>query len=189
MGLVCPVSHLGATSCPRSRFPSREQSKPRGDPQQASLHMVRPGLNPLRVHLKQARNRLRPTRSAIQTWKTSIFSLRLCLIRFIQSQVDYVCSCSCCSWTGKICNSSVFHTANYLNILSLPTMGLVHFSYAMLLLGSLGLSSAEQPDKADFTIVNGQIYTPGLAIIDAPQPFTPEGGGQTFLQPQRNHTQ
>ncbi|KIW97625.1 uncharacterized protein Z519_01209 [Cladophialophora bantiana CBS 173.52] len=33
---------------------------------------------------------------------------------------------------------------------------------------------------ASFTIVNGQIYTPGLAIIDAPQPFTPEGGD--FLQ-------
>ncbi|KAH0848402.1 hypothetical protein AYO21_05097 [Fonsecaea monophora] len=33
---------------------------------------------------------------------------------------------------------------------------------------------------ANFTIVNGQIYTPGLAIIDAPQPFTPEGGD--FLQ-------
>ncbi|OAP63234.1 hypothetical protein AYL99_02461 [Fonsecaea erecta] len=29
---------------------------------------------------------------------------------------------------------------------------------------------------ANFTIVNGQIYTPGLAIVDAPQPFTPEGG-------------
>ncbi|CBF81942.1 hypothetical protein AN5418.2 [Aspergillus nidulans FGSC A4] len=27
-----------------------------------------------------------------------------------------------------------------------------------------------------FTIVNGQIYTPGLAIIDAPQPYTPLGG-------------
>jgi hypothetical protein len=39
--------------------------------------------------------------------------------------------------------------------------------------GSLSMSSAE----AGFTIINGQIYTPGLAIIDAPQPFTPEGGG------------
>jgi hypothetical protein len=28
-----------------------------------------------------------------------------------------------------------------------------------------------------FTIINGQIYTPGLAIIDAPQPYTPLGGG------------
>lgn len=28
-----------------------------------------------------------------------------------------------------------------------------------------------------FTITNGQIYTPGLAIIDAPQPYTPLGGG------------
>ncbi|KAL3480444.1 hypothetical protein BJX99DRAFT_254435 [Aspergillus californicus] len=26
------------------------------------------------------------------------------------------------------------------------------------------------------TIVNGQIYTPGLAIVDAPQPYTPLGG-------------
>lgn len=28
-------------------------------------------------------------------------------------------------------------------------------------------------------IVNGQIYTPGIAIIDAPQPNTPLGGGTT----------
>ncbi|KAJ5907018.1 uncharacterized protein N7473_003934 [Penicillium subrubescens] len=28
----------------------------------------------------------------------------------------------------------------------------------------------------NFTIVNGQVYTPGLAIIDAPQPNTPLGG-------------
>ncbi|KAJ5619163.1 hypothetical protein N7510_003147 [Penicillium lagena] len=28
----------------------------------------------------------------------------------------------------------------------------------------------------NFTIVNGQIYTPGLAIVDSPQPYTPEGG-------------
>ncbi|KAL4913863.1 hypothetical protein BDW62DRAFT_213881 [Aspergillus aurantiobrunneus] len=27
-----------------------------------------------------------------------------------------------------------------------------------------------------FTIVNGQIYTPGLAIVNAPQPYTPLGG-------------
>ncbi|KKK14568.1 hypothetical protein P175DRAFT_0480270 [Aspergillus ochraceoroseus IBT 24754] len=27
-----------------------------------------------------------------------------------------------------------------------------------------------------FTIVNGQILTPGLAIVDAPQPYTPLGG-------------
>ncbi|KAK6344600.1 hypothetical protein TWF718_006558 [Orbilia javanica] len=27
-----------------------------------------------------------------------------------------------------------------------------------------------------FTILGGQIYTPGLAIVDAPQPFTPLGG-------------
>lgn len=28
----------------------------------------------------------------------------------------------------------------------------------------------------NFTIVNGQLYTPGLAIVDAPQPYTPLGG-------------
>ncbi|KAJ5145766.1 uncharacterized protein N7515_000330 [Penicillium bovifimosum] len=28
----------------------------------------------------------------------------------------------------------------------------------------------------NFTIVNGQLYTPGLAIVDAPQPNTPLGG-------------
>lgn len=31
-------------------------------------------------------------------------------------------------------------------------------------------------------IVNGQIYTPGIAIVDAPQPNTPLGGGE-FLPP------
>ncbi|KAJ5524264.1 hypothetical protein N7494_010914 [Penicillium frequentans] len=28
----------------------------------------------------------------------------------------------------------------------------------------------------NFTVVNGQLYTPGLAIVDAPQPYTPLGG-------------
>ncbi|KAL4816685.1 hypothetical protein BDW67DRAFT_184513 [Aspergillus spinulosporus] len=32
-----------------------------------------------------------------------------------------------------------------------------------------------------FTIVNGQIYTPGLAIIDAPQPYTPLGGDNLHI--------
>jgi hypothetical protein len=56
-------------------------------------------------------------------------------------------------------------------------MGLMHLMGATLLFGSLDLSSAQEQDNANFTIINGQIYTPGLAIIDAPQPFTPEGGG------------
>jgi hypothetical protein len=34
----------------------------------------------------------------------------------------------------------------------------------------------------NFTIVNGQVYTPGLAIIDAPQPNTPLGGGKPTCQ-------
>jgi hypothetical protein len=32
--------------------------------------------------------------------------------------------------------------------------------------------------KMNFTLVNGQIYTPGLAIVNAPQPYTPLGGGK-----------
>ena len=56
-------------------------------------------------------------------------------------------------------------------------MKLMYPVAAALLLKSTGLSSALQQDNANFTIVNGQIYTPGLAIIDSPQPFTPEGGG------------
>jgi len=43
----------------------------------------------------------------------------------------------------------------------------------LLLLGFVGRLNAQE-------IVNGQIYTPGIAIIDAPQPNTPEGGD--FLQ-------
>jgi hypothetical protein len=37
-------------------------------------------------------------------------------------------------------------------------------------------------------IVNGQIYTPGIAIVDAPQPNTPEGGGQLPSKKQSNCT-
>ncbi|KAF2640336.1 hypothetical protein P280DRAFT_470020 [Massarina eburnea CBS 473.64] len=33
-----------------------------------------------------------------------------------------------------------------------------------------------QQDKSAFNIVNGRIFTPGLGIILAPQPFTPMGG-------------
>ena len=29
----------------------------------------------------------------------------------------------------------------------------------------------------EFTIANGQIYTPGFVVVDAPQPWTPLGGG------------
>ncbi|KAL2172088.1 hypothetical protein VTG60DRAFT_458 [Thermothelomyces hinnuleus] len=39
------------------------------------------------------------------------------------------------------------------------------------LLFAAGMSSA-----ANFTIANGQIFTPGLVIVDAPQPGTPLGG-------------
>ena len=38
----------------------------------------------------------------------------------------------------------------------------------------------------NFTIVNGQVYTPGLAIVDAPQPNTPLGGGRFTHQNTRD---
>jgi hypothetical protein len=31
-------------------------------------------------------------------------------------------------------------------------------------------------EATNFTIISGQIFTPGLAIVDAPQPNTPLGG-------------
>jgi hypothetical protein len=31
-------------------------------------------------------------------------------------------------------------------------------------------------------IVNGQIFTPGIAIVDSPQPNTPLGGGESFCR-------
>ena len=36
----------------------------------------------------------------------------------------------------------------------------------------------------NFTIANGQIYTPGFAILNAPQPGTPLGGGMFPFPPQ-----
>jgi len=56
-------------------------------------------------------------------------------------------------------------------------MGLTHLTGAALLFTSFCASSTLEQNSANFTIVGGQIYTPGLAIIDSPQPFTPEGGG------------
>ncbi|KAK4156950.1 WD40 repeat-like protein [Chaetomidium leptoderma] len=42
--------------------------------------------------------------------------------------------------------------------------------------GAALLFSAQTSSALDFTIANGQIYTPGLAIVDAPQPGTALGG-------------
>ncbi|KAK5288841.1 hypothetical protein LTS13_001433 [Exophiala xenobiotica] len=48
-------------------------------------------------------------------------------------------------------------------------------SLLILLLGGCGCVQA-QAEAQNFTIINGQIFTPGLAIVDSPQPGTPEGG-------------
>lgn len=50
--------------------------------------------------------------------------------------------------------------------------------------GSAALLFTVQIGSAlNFTIVNGQIFTPGLAIVDAPQPDAPLGGGWPPLSP------
>lgn len=46
------------------------------------------------------------------------------------------------------------------------------FAYGILVLCLLSRAVNAQQ------IVNGQIYTPGIAIVDAPQPNTPLGGGK-----------
>jgi len=50
----------------------------------------------------------------------------------------------------------------------------------------VGVSAATS--LGDFTFFNGQILTPGLAIVDSPQPFTPEGGGWYFISLPNQHT-
>jgi hypothetical protein len=46
--------------------------------------------------------------------------------------------------------------------------------------GILGLVLLSRAVNAQ-QIVNGQIYTPGIAIVDAPQPNTPLGGGESSI--------
>lgn len=46
-------------------------------------------------------------------------------------------------------------------------------------LAALAYASAGQ--ATNFTIINGQIFTPGLAIVNAPQPNTPLGGGKPSM--------
>jgi hypothetical protein len=50
--------------------------------------------------------------------------------------------------------------------------------------GAAALFAAQMSSAQNFTIANGQIYTPGLAIVNAPQPGTPLGGG---TPPQIHH--
>ncbi|KAK3300427.1 uncharacterized protein B0H64DRAFT_369684 [Chaetomium fimeti] len=42
--------------------------------------------------------------------------------------------------------------------------------------GAALLAGAQMASALNFTIANGQIFTPGLVIVDAPQPGTPLGG-------------
>ncbi len=49
--------------------------------------------------------------------------------------------------------------------------------------GAALLFGARMSSALNFTIANGQIYTPGLVIVDAPQPGTPLGGGASYFFP------
>jgi hypothetical protein len=46
--------------------------------------------------------------------------------------------------------------------------------------GAALLAAAQMASALNFTIANGQIFTPGLVIVDAPQPNTPLGGGTSL---------
>jgi hypothetical protein len=60
----------------------------------------------------------------------------------------------------------------------MPGLGIYFVVVAAVVQAAIGQNWPEPPNNGDnFTIINGQIFTPGLAIIDAPQPYTPEGGG------------
>jgi hypothetical protein len=50
---------------------------------------------------------------------------------------------------------------------------LFRFSVAFVLAGAARCLNALQ-------IVNGQIYSPGIAVVDSPQPNTPLGGGESL---------
>lgn len=39
---------------------------------------------------------------------------------------------------------------------------------------------AVQAAALNFTVAGGQIFTPGMVVVDAPQPGTPLGGGQYY---------
>ena len=41
-------------------------------------------------------------------------------------------------------------------------------------------AETDQQNTGNFTIVGGQVFTPGLAIVDAPLPFASEGGGESL---------
>ncbi|OCL06307.1 hypothetical protein AOQ84DRAFT_390273 [Glonium stellatum] len=56
----------------------------------------------------------------------------------------------------------------------------VRLVIALVFFWSVCTATNGEQNTGNFTIVGGQIYTPGLAIVDSPQPFTPEGGD--FLQ-------
>jgi hypothetical protein len=49
--------------------------------------------------------------------------------------------------------------------------------FLVLLALKIGAAFAQNLNPYNYTIINGQIFTPGLAIVDAPQPNTPLGGG------------
>lgn len=49
--------------------------------------------------------------------------------------------------------------------------------------GAAFLVAAQMASALNFTIANGQIFTPGLVIVDAPQPGTPLGGGMSLSSP------
>lgn len=47
-----------------------------------------------------------------------------------------------------------------------------------LLASGLALLLAGRTEALTFVVAGGQIFTPGILVVDAPQPGTPLGGGE-----------
>jgi hypothetical protein len=60
--------------------------------------------------------------------------------------------------------------------------------WSYVLPASLLVATAAATDNQEFIISNGQIFTPGFAVLNAPQPGTPLGGGKHTLAQENKAT-
>jgi len=72
--------------------------------------------------------------------------------------------------------AEALHALTQLTLFEARRMVALRFTSAVALLYTVTIAQA-----VNFTIINGQIFTPGLAIVNAPQPNTPLGGGMVSI--------
>ena len=56
------------------------------------------------------------------------------------------------------------------------------FNLVRFVSGTNNNNNNSSSDTGNFTVINGQVFTPGLVVVDAPQPFTPLGGGKFCIR-------